>query len=176
MALDNITICKDDWNAFEVSWDFRHHPLLRKVPTIAEAFDQWQTECIDRFNQLKANEEELNRIFIDIYGLQDELTPVVEDKDVTVRKADLGRDIRSFISYAIGCMFGRYSIYKTGLIYAGGDWNAAYGNFPIDKIELDDSILHGSGFHTYGAPITDKSVVYLKDPTEMKDAEEFWGC
>ena len=175
VALDNITICKDDWNAFEVSWDFRHHPLLRKVPTIAEAFDQWQTECIDRFNQLKANEEELNRIFIDIYGLQDELTPVVEDKDVTVRKADLGRDIRSFISYAIGCMFGRYSIYKTGLIYAGGDWNAAYGNFPIDKIELDDSILHGSGFHTYGAPITDKSVVYLKDPTEMKDAEEFWG-
>ena len=175
VALDNITICKDDWNAFEVSWDFRHHPLLRKVPTIAEAFDQWQTECIDRFNQLKANEEELNRIFIDIYGLQDELTPVAEDKDVTVRKADLGRDIRSFISYAIGCMFGRYSIYKTGLIYAGGDWNAAYGNFPIDKIELDDSILHGSGFHTYGAPITDKSVVYLKDPTEMKDAEEFWG-
>lgn len=175
MALDNITICKDDWNAFEVSWDFRHHPLLRKVPTIAEAFDQWQTECIDRFNQLKANEEELNRIFIDIYGLQDELTPEVEDKDVTVRKADLGRDIRSFISYAIGCMFGRYSIYKTGLIYAGGDWNAAYGNFPIDKIELDDSILHGSGFHTYGAPITDKSVIYLKDPTDMKDAEELWG-
>ena len=60
---------------------------------------------------LKANEEELNRIFIDTYGLQDELTPEVEDKDVTVRKADLGRDIRSFISYAVGCMFGRYSIY-----------------------------------------------------------------
>ena len=175
VALDNITICKDDWDAFEVSWDFRHHPLLRKVPTIAEAFDQWQIECVDRFNQLKANEEELNRIFIDIYGLQDELTPEVEDKDVTVRKADLGRDIRSFISYAIGCMFGRYSIYKTGLIYAGGDWNAAYGNFPIDKIKLDDSILHGSGFHTYGAPITDKSVIYLKDPTDMKDAEELWG-
>ena len=96
-----IEISKIDWDAFETSWDFQHHPLLRKVSTIAGAFDQWQTECDDRFNQLKANEEELNRIFIDIYGLQDELTPEVEDKDVTVRKADLGRDIRSFISYAV---------------------------------------------------------------------------
>ena len=119
----NIEISKADWDSFETSWDFQHHPLIRKVPTIAEAFTQWQAECDDRFNQLKANEEELNRIFIDIYGLQDELTPEVEDKDVTVRKADLGRDIRSFISYAVGCMFGRYSIYKEGLVYAGGKWN-----------------------------------------------------
>nr|WP_288787014.1 BREX-1 system adenine-specific DNA-methyltransferase PglX [uncultured Blautia sp.] len=114
-----IEISKTDWDAFETSWDFQHHPLLRKVPTIAEAFDQWQAECDDRFTQLKANEEELNRIFIDIYGLQDELTPEVEDKDVTVRKANLSRDIRSFISYAVGCMFGRYSLYKDGLIFAG---------------------------------------------------------
>ena len=119
----NLQMSKNDWDSFETSWDFQHHPLLRKVSTIAEAFDQWQTECDDRFNQLKANEEELNRIFIDIYGLQDELTPEVEDKDVTVRKADIGRDIRSFISYAVGCMFGRYSIYRDGLVYAGGKWN-----------------------------------------------------
>ena len=118
-----IDCSRNDWDSFETSWDFQHHPLLRKVPTIVEAFEQWQTECDDRFNQLKANEEELNRIFIDIYGLQDELTPEVEDKDVTVRKADLGRDIRSFISYAVGCMFGRYSIYRDGLVYAGGKWN-----------------------------------------------------
>ena len=118
-----INISRNDWDSFETSWDFQHHPLLRKVSTIAEAFDQWQAECDERFNQLKANEEELNRIFIDIYGLQEELTPEVEDKDVTVRKADLSRDIRSFISYAVGCMFGRYSIYKEGLIYAGGKWN-----------------------------------------------------
>ena len=118
-----IEISKIDWDSFETSWDFQHHPLLRKVPTIAEAFDQWQAECDDRFNQLKANEEELNRIFIDIYGLQDELIPEVEDKDVTVRKADLGRDIRSFISYAVGCMFGRYSLDVDGLAYAGGEWD-----------------------------------------------------
>ncbi|MCI9560788.1 MAG: BREX-1 system adenine-specific DNA-methyltransferase PglX, partial [Lachnospiraceae bacterium] len=73
----NCVLAKEDWDAFETSWDFQHHPLLRKVLTIAEAFDQWQAECDDRFNQLKANEEELNRIFIDIYGLQDELTPDV---------------------------------------------------------------------------------------------------
>ena len=129
-----IEISKIDWDSFETSWDFQHHPLLRKVPTIAEAFDQWQTECDDRFRQLKANEEELNRIFIDIYGLEDELTPEVEDKDVTVRKADLGRDIRSFISYAVGCMFGRYSLDVDGLAYAGGEWDTSkYASFAADK-------------------------------------------
>ena len=119
----NIEISKSDWDSYEISWDFQHHPLLRSVPIIAEAFDQWQAECDERFNQLKDNEEELNRIFIDIYGLQDELTPEVEDKDVTVRKADLGRDIRSFISYAVGCMLGRYSLYKDGLIFAGESYS-----------------------------------------------------
>ena len=93
-----------------------------------------QAECDNRFNQLKANEEELNRIFIDIYGLQDELTPEVEDKDVTVRKADLGREIRSFISYAVGCMFGRYSLDVDGLAYAGGEWDdSKYVSFAADK-------------------------------------------
>ena len=149
LARNNVDIAKVDWDAFETSWDFQHHPLLRKVLTIAEAFDQWQTECDDRFNQLKANEEALNRIFINIYGLQDELTPEVEDKDVTVRKADLGRDIRSFISYAVGCMFGRYSLDVDGLAYAGGEWDkvnsseggregtlgcaSKYASFPADK-------------------------------------------
>lgn len=116
---ENVKSSKNDWDSFENSWDFKKHPLLRNVSTISEAFAQWQAECDDRFNQLKANEEELNRIFIDIYGLQDELTPEVEDKDVTVRKADLQRDIKSLLSYAVGCMFGRYSTYKDGLLFAG---------------------------------------------------------
>ena len=129
-----ISLSKNDWDSFETSWDFQHHPLLREISTIAEAFDQWQSECDDRFNQLKSNEEELNRIFIDIYGLQDELIPDVEDKDVTVRTADLGRDIRSFISYAVGCMFGRYSLDVDGLVYAGGEWdNSKYASFAADK-------------------------------------------
>lgn len=116
---DTITLSRCDWDSFETSWDYKKHPLLRNVSTISEAFTLWQSECDDRFNQLKANEEELNRIFIDIYGLQDELTPEVEDKDVTVRKADLQRDIKSLLSYAVGCMFGRYSTYKDGLLFAG---------------------------------------------------------
>ena len=137
LSRECVNISEKDWNDFEISWDFQQHPLLRKVPTIAEAFNQWQIECDDRFNQLKANEEELNRIFIDIYGLQEELTPEVEDEDVTVRKADLGRDIRSFISYAVGCMFGRYSLDMNGLAYAGGEWDASkYTSFPADKYNI----------------------------------------
>lgn len=92
---------------------------------IADKFKEWEAECDARFNQLKANEEELNRIFIDIYGLQDELTPEVEDRDVTVRKADLQREIKSLISYAIGCIFGRYSLDVEGLAFAGGEWDAS---------------------------------------------------
>ena len=139
---DNISLAKTDWDSFETSWDFKFHPLVvfrqerseqlsynmksqeryNHVSLVSERFRLWENECNNRFNQLKSNEEELNRIFIDIYGLQDELTPEVEDKDVTVRKADLQRDIRSLISYAVGCMFGRYSLEQEGLVYAGGEW------------------------------------------------------
>lgn len=86
---------------------------------ISDKYKEWESECNKRFNQLKAKEEELNRIFIDIYGLQNELEPEVEDKDITVRKANLQREIKSLISYAVGCMFGRYSLDKEGLIIAG---------------------------------------------------------
>ena len=176
LVKNNIVISKNDWDSFETSWDFQHHPLLRKVSTIAEAFEQWQAECDDRFNQLKANEEELNRIFIDIYGLQDELTPEVEDKDVTVRKADLGRDIRSFISYAVGCMFGRYSLDADGLVYAGGEWNASkYASFAADKDNIipicDDEYFEDDivGLFVefvktvYGANALDENLKFIAD-------------
>ena len=172
----NIDISHKDWDSFETSWDFQHHPLLRKVSTIAEAFEQWQTECDDRFNQLKANEEELNRIFIDIYGLHDELTLDVEDKDVTVRKADLGRDIRSFISYAVGCMFGRYSLDVDGLAYAGGEWDASkYASFAADKDNIipicddeyfeDDIVGLFVAFvkTVYGADTLDENLKFISD-------------
>ena len=139
---------KTDWDSFEVSWDFKKHPILRGSTTISDAFEQWQQFTEYKFNQLKSNEEELNRIFIDIYGLQDELTPEVEDRDVTIRKADLGRDIRSFVSYAVGCMFGRYSLDMDGLVYAGGQWDDnKYSTFIPDQ----DNIL----------PITDEE--YFED-------------
>lgn len=142
IAKECIAESKDDWNSYEISWDFIRHPIVQSVSTIAKGFSQWQSKCNDRFNKLKSNEEELNRIFIDIYGLQDELTPEVDDKDVTVRKADLQRDIRSFLSYAVGCMFGRYSLDIDGLAYAGGEWDAGkYASFipdPDNVIPLTD--------------------------------------
>lgn len=134
----NIIISKQDWDSFETSWTFKVHPLVKNhVSTISEAFSLWNSECESRFNTLKSNEEELNRIFIDIYGLQDELDPYEEDKDVTVRKADLVRDIKSFISYAVGCMFGRYSLDVEGLAYAGGDWDSSkYSTFIPDTDDI----------------------------------------
>lgn len=149
LVSQNIALSKADWDSFETSWDFTRHPFIKaitKYPNmmdigniyLAECYDIWAGECEARFEKLKANEEELNRIFIDIYGLQDELTPEVEDKDVTVRKADLGRDVRSFISYAVGCMFGRYSPTYDGLAYAGGTWDD--GKYNIYKPDADGII------------------------------------
>ena len=134
----NIDISKSDWDSFETSWDFKVHPLVKNhISTISESYNLWSDECESRFNALKSNEEELNRIFIDIYGLQDELDPYVEDKDVTVRKADLVRDIKSFISYAVGCMFGRYSLDVEGLAYAGGEWDSSkYSTFIPDADDI----------------------------------------
>lgn len=135
---DNILKSKMDWDSFETSWDFMLHPLIKyHVGTISEAYSLWSKECDDRFYYIKTNEEELNQIFIDIYGLQSELTPDVEEKDVTVRKADLVRDVKSFISYAVGCMFGRYSLDTEGLAYAGGEWdNNKYKTFIPDADDI----------------------------------------
>ena len=131
---NNINLSKKDWDSFETSWDFKKHPLLHKTISLAEIFNQWQKECNIRFNQLKSNEEELNRIFINIYGLQDELMPGVEEKDVTIHKADMDREIRSFISYVVGCIFGRYSVDENGLVFAGGEWNnSKYRTFMPDE-------------------------------------------
>ena len=155
---ESISISKDDWDSFETSWDFKEHPFVKWSKELWDAtaigatmqhyygdypkascplelcYLLWQGECNDRRVKLKANEEELNRIFIEIYGLQDELTPEVDDKDITVRAADLQRDMRSFVSYAVGCMFGRYSLDTEGLAYAGGEWDESkYKTFIPDK-------------------------------------------
>ena len=174
IAQSNIAISREDWDAFETSWDFKRHPLIRKVSTIEEAFIAWEKECADRFRQLKSNEEELNRIFIEIYDLQDELTPDVEDKDVTVRKADLVRDIKSFISYAVGCMFGRYSLDTDGLAFAGGEWDESkYKTFPADKDAIipvcdreyfeDDIVARFADFvkALYGAENLEKNLKFI---------------
>lgn len=151
LVLDSVRISKADWDSYENSWEFTESPLVEGMTMgrlISDKFKEWELACEVRFNQLKENEEELNRSFIDIYGLQEELTPEVEDKDVTVRKADLQRDIKSLLSYAVGCMFGRYSLDYEGLAYAGGTFDSSkYSTFIPDV----DGII----------PITDEE--YLED-------------
>lgn len=136
LVSETIEAAKEDWDSFECSWDFSKHPLLllqSQSNLLKDIYETWVQLTAKRFDKLKKNEVALNRIYIGIYGLQDELTPGVEDKDVTIRKADLGRDVRSFISYAIGCMFGRYSLDVNGLIYAGGEWDESkYQSFIPD--------------------------------------------
>ena len=170
-------LSKQDWDAYETSWDFKQQPLIRKVSTISEAYDQWKSENNKRFDQLKANEEELNRIFIDIYGLQGELTPEVANKDVTVHKIFDTKDdvpetmkgskyirtkydeITSFISYAVGCMFGRYSLDVEGLAYAGGNWDdSKYTTFAADK----DSIIPISDDEYFDDDIVNRFVNFVK--------------
>ncbi len=143
---------------------------------ISDKYKEWEQECDSRFNKLKSNEEELNRIFIDIYGLQDELTPEVEDKDVTVRKADLQREIKSLISYAVGCLFGRYSLDEEGLVYAGGDWDISRyktiipdkdGIIPIcdDEYFEDDMLGLFVGFirKVYGEETLEENLNFIAD-------------
>lgn len=175
----NINYSQSDWDSYETSWDFTVNPLIKQLNSLWDAtgvgatlhsyygkhinvnsnmelcYHLWKIECNERFQQLKDNEEELNRIFIDIYGLQDELTPEVSDKDVTVHyvvdsKDDIPEsfegsnyvrtkqdEIKSFISYAVGCMFGRYSLDVKGLAYAGGEWdNSKYKTFIPDQDDI----------------------------------------
>lgn len=184
LANNCLLLSRTDWDSYETSWDFKGHPLvLGRLPepvwgdvpdrvafqntSISYTYQMyWKKACEYRFEKLKANEEELNRIFIDIYGLQDELTPEVADKDVTVHrifdtKDDVPQSMQgssyvrtkrdevvSLLSYAVGCMFGRYSLDVDGLAYAGGDWDdGKYKTFLPDR----DGIL----------PITDEE--YLED-------------
>ena len=184
ITVDNVKISCSDWDAFEISWNFKTHPLFQlasfmkyasetekrenmlSMKHIQNIYELWKENCYTRFNQLKSNEEELNRIFIDIYGLQDELTPEIEDKDITVyqifdTKEDVPESMKgsnyvltrrdvivSLISYAVGCMFGRYSLDVEGLAYAGGDWDSSKYTTYIPDV---DNIL----------PITDEE--YFKD-------------
>jgi len=151
---ENLLISKSDWDSFETSWDFVRHPLLedRESGLISECYERYKERTNEAFFKLKENEEELNRIFIDIYGLQDELKPEEDDSMVSVHRifdsdSDIPQSMRkgnyaltkkdvvkSFISYAVACMFGRYSLDSDGLAFAGGDWDSSkYKSFIPDE-------------------------------------------
>ncbi|WP_042224726.1 BREX-1 system adenine-specific DNA-methyltransferase PglX [Oceanobacillus manasiensis] len=151
LSESNINLSKSDWDSFETSWDFKIHPFIefkQDSTKLSEVYSNWEQETEHRFQTLKANEEELNRIFIDLYGLQDELTPEVEDKEVTIRRADKGRDVKSFLSYTVGLMLGRYSLDTEGLAFAGGAFDI--DNYQSSKPDPDNVI-----------PITDDT--YFED-------------
>ena len=195
-----IFFSRRDWDSYETAWDFKQNPLVNGTRLTA-AYATWKQECEDRFQQLKKNEEELNRIFIDIYGLQDELTPDVADKDVTVHRVFDSRDdvpesmkgsnyvrtmrdeIVSLISYAVGCMFGRYSLDVDGLAYAGGEWDASkYASFAADKDNIipicDDEYFEDDivGLFVkfvktvYGADTLDENLKFIADALGGKGA------
>ena len=181
---DNVRIAKEEWDSFETSWDFETHPFVKidrsyqegayAVTNVAHYYNEgleascpveacymlWEKECNSRFETLRENEEELNRIFIEVYNLQDELTPKLDDKKITIRKADLSREIRSLLSYAVGCMFGRYSLDEPGLVFAGENFDKKrYKSFIADE----DAII----------PITDEQ--YFDDDIVGR-FEEFLRC
>ena len=165
---ENIAISKNDWDSFETSWDFEAHPLINyqeNQSKLSDVYQIWEEMSEKQFIQLKANEEDLNRIFIEIYGLQDELTPEVEDKDVTVRKADVERDVCSFLSYLVGVIFGRYRLDKPGLAFAGGEFNLEdFGSYKPDK----DNIIPITAEHYFEDDIVSKitelvAIIYGKD-------------
>lgn len=183
-----IEYSKFDWDQFETSWDFKNNPLIELNNSTWDAtgigatmtkyygkqiavgsplelcYMLYKGQTNERFDILKANEEELNKIFIDIYGLQDELTPDVADKDITVAriydsKDDIPEDmkgniyvktkqdvVKDLISYIVGCAFGRYSPYKDGLVFAGGEFN--YDGYLEITHSLEQPLTH-NGLQNY---------------------------
>ena len=154
-ANECVQLSKSDWDASDISWDFISSPLVCGS-LVSESFDTWSAECRERFDQLKVNEEKLNRIFARIYDMEDEVPIEVPDDKVSVRLADLQRDVKSLISYGIGCIFGRYSLDKPGLILAdqGSSVEDYLRQIPNPKLLPDaDNIL----------PITDGNAWFDDD-------------
>lgn len=183
----NILLSRDDWNSSEISWDFEHHPFLNYVGRIAKLLDvysEWILKTENRFSQLKSNEESLNRIFIDLYGLQDEITSEVPDEEVTVRKADQLRDTKSFLSYFIGCIMGRYSLDIDGLAYAGGVWDLSkYNRFMPNRNGLilitDDAYFENDLVYrleeflavTFGEETVEENLQWIAESLKLKANE-----
>ena len=173
---ENITLCKKDYDEKEMSIDFLHHPLLDFGNKIEEAFSQWSKQCEERYSIIKKNEERINQLFIIEYGLADELTADVDEKYVSASIPNKEKAVKSFISYGIGCIFGRYSLDIDGLVYAGGEWdNSKYSSFSVDKDNIipicDDEYFEDDivGLFVefvktvYGADTLDENLKFIAD-------------
>ena len=167
LTKQNMEMARTDWNSYETSWDFCKHPLINGECSIENAYKKWELESEKRYLDFKKNEEELNKLFIDLYGLSDKLSAEVDN--ITVRKADLKREIKSFISYAVGCMFGRYSLDKDGVIYAGGEWNSDfYKTYQPDQ----DGIIPICDDEYFKDDIVERFVEFVEKVYGEKNLEE----
>lgn len=182
LAKECIKISREDWDSFETSWDFKKHPFVTgNFVTIKEAYEKWQLVTNERNDSLNQKERRINEIFIDKYELANELSPDVNIEDGTLHVPDLNREVRSFISYAVGCIFGRYTPDKDGVVYAGGEWdNSKYVSFAADKDNIipicDDEYFEDDivGLFVefvkavYGADTLDENLKFIADALEGK--------
>ena len=177
---ENIEISKMDWDSFEISWDFKKHPLICER-RIEEAYCLWEEECRRRFTTLRSNEERINKEFISLFGLENDLLYQVDSEDVTVRLADKKREVISFISYAVGCMFGRYSLDEEGIICAGSGFNSTkYRKYRVDEDNIipitdaeyftDDIVSKFIEFvaTVYGEDNLEENLMYITSALELK--------
>ena len=188
LVSDNISSAQEDWDDFETSWSFSCHPLVKYasgISTISSAYSAWADHGDQRFRQMQANEDELNRMFINHYGLEDELTPDVPDGDITLRRADEMRDAKSFLSYFVGCLMGRYSLDDDGLAYAGGAWDQTrYQTFEpvVDGVVLftddryfeSDVISRLAAFLTvlYGPDMLEENMQWLAERVDRRTEDD----
>jgi type II restriction/modification system DNA methylase subunit YeeA len=138
IAREATTIAKMDWDAGEESWDFQTIPTqFHEAATLKESTKATDAQFTARFARMKQLEEENNRLFIEAYGLENELSPDVADDQITLYRPNHEEDIKRLLSYSIGCMMGRYSLNKPGLIYAHSENNGfntdQYKIFPADE-------------------------------------------
>ena len=183
-----IELSKQDWDSYETSWEFTKNPIIcTQEPSLEQAFNTWQQQNADAVAEMKRLEEENNRLFIDAYGLQDQFTPDVPDEQITLTRADREKDSQRLISYALGCMMGRYSLDEPGLIYAHAgnqDFDASrYQTFPADAdgiIPLTEMYRpEGDAFHrirefltaVWGKDTLDANMQWLAESLDKKANE-----
>lgn len=158
LVTENINLAKEDFDSFENSWDFTTHPFIKyKTSTgkLLDAYLQWEKVANSRFNKVKENEEKLNEIFLDIYNVKDGFKSEVEEKDVTIYKAEKVRDVKSFLSYVVGCVLGRYNLDDLGSVYTGEVWD-------IDKYKIFTPVIDNCVVITDNEDYDEDIVYYLK--------------
>lgn len=155
-----IINAKEDWDAYETSWDFQKHPLLSSEDRIEENLRLWKEQCNNRIEQLMQNETRLNEIYIKAYGLENELSSQVEKTEITVRVANEESNVKSFISYAVGCILGRYSLKEDGLIFAGGNWDES--KYPDDFKPCEYGIIPITENQYFGEDLCTRVIDFIK--------------